>query len=911
MAEIALGIDLGTSNSCVAISRRGRVDVLPNAFGEGTTASVVNIAEDGSITVGNGAKANVIHDPINTIYSSKRLIGRYYFSDEVKKAQAICSYEIVEGENNSVRIQVREEVFSLPEISAMVLRELKSIAESRLGQPATKAVVTVPAYFNDNQRQATKDAARIAGLDVLRILNEPTAAALAYGFGRDLNQRVAVYDLGGGTFDISVLEIGEDVFEVLATSGDTFLGGDDFDDRVIDLLADEFMAKEKINLRNDPFALEKLKVAAEDAKKGLSMDTEVDIRIPGIAKNEKGELISIERTLSSQEFTSLVMDLLQRSFKVCDEALQQASLIARDLDGVILVGGPTRLPVVREGVREYFQQEPLDAVDPDEVVAMGAAIHASSLTSSEDGDAYLLDVTPLSLQIGVAGGISEPVIERNTPVPIEQTRTFTTFKDFQESVKIRVFQGESREASENECLGEFEFSGFEKGRRGEVQIDVTFEINTDGIVNVTARDCINGQEASTRITLSSGLSEDEMSEILDKGVADRVETAALLPDDEALVPLDEEPVNPVAAVAAPAAAAATATPSPPVQPAPSLFDADDDVQLGGAAAVQQPSAANEPEPLDVGEDGDDLDLEVDELDLTPPEPKPAPAPSPEPAPAPVAAAPEPAPVAIEPEPAPIPEPEPIAVVVEPEPVVVEPEPAAVVAEPELDIEIEVELQPEPVTEPEPRIEIQPEPVAVAVAEPVIQAEPIVEPVAEPVPEPEPQIEIQPPLVAPEPSPGTVQASPQTAEAVVTAADGPKLEEPHPIDLLLAEDDEDENDLDLSGSPDDSLPLLQPAVPAQERNEAPTHNDAAPQMPPLRPSNEDVATNVNLGRAEAEIVLEDEGEVEIDLVELSDEVEISSADIEFRDVETVEEAPPEPEGPKSLFDHSGSDLTEEE
>jgi len=524
MAQIAIGIDLGTSNSCVAISRRGRVDVLPNAFGESTTASVVNIAADGSITVGNAAKANIIHDPKHTIYSAKRLIGRYYFSEEVKKARAICAYEIVEGENQSVRIRVREEVFSLPEISAMVLREMKSIAEARLGQPVSKAVVTVPAFFNDNQRQATKDAARIAGLEVLRILNEPTAAALSYGFGRGLHQRVAVYDLGGGTFDISILEIGDDVFEVLATAGDTFLGGDDFDDRVIDLLADKFRAQHGVNLRNDRFALEKLKVAAEDAKKALSVDDSVEIRIPDVSTAASGQTLSLDYTLSEREFSSLVADLMQRTFKVCDEALQQAGMVARDLDGVILVGGPTRLGVVRSGVRAYFQMEPRTDVDPDEVVAMGAAIHAASLLD-QGGDAFLLDVTPLSLQIGVAGGLTEPVIERNTPVPIEQTRTFTTFNDFQHSVSIRVYQGESREASENELLGQFEFGGFRSGRRGEVEIDVTFEINTDGIVNVTARDRATGEAASTRITLASGLSETEINSIIGRGVADRVETA--------------------------------------------------------------------------------------------------------------------------------------------------------------------------------------------------------------------------------------------------------------------------------------------------------------------------------------------------------------------------------------------------
>ncbi|MCP5060684.1 MAG: Hsp70 family protein [bacterium] len=550
MAELAIGIDLGTSNSCVSIARGGSVEVLPNAFGESISASVVAFKEDGAVQVGNAAKANVIHDPMSTVSSAKRLIGRFFFSEEVKKAQAICSYKIVEGPNHSVRIQVREEQFSLPEISAMVLREMKSIAEEHLGQEVRKAVITVPAYFNDNQRQATKDAGRIAGLEVLRLLNEPTAAALAYGFGRGLSQRVAVYDLGGGTFDISILEIGRDVFEVLSTCGDTYLGGDDFDDRVIDLLADEFVSQFGINLRGDPFALEKLKLAAENAKKGLSVDDEVEVRIPDIATDSEGNSLTLQRMVTIQEFSSLVMDLIQRSFKVCDEALQQAGLVARDLDGVILVGGPTRLPLIRDSVTQYFQQEPKSDVDPDEVVALGAAIHANSLIGGvEEGDAFLLDVTPLSLRIGVAGGLAETVIERNTPVPIEQARTFTTYQDFQESVQIKVYQGESRKAEDNELLGQFEFGGFKKTRRGEVQIDVTFEINSDGLVNVTARDQETGQEATTAIALSSGLSPEEMQEILGASPAERVQTSGapdsanavvLAGSDEAVLPVGDE-----------------------------------------------------------------------------------------------------------------------------------------------------------------------------------------------------------------------------------------------------------------------------------------------------------------------------------------------------------------------------------
>ena len=542
MSEIAIGIDLGTSNSCVAIREGDNTRVLANAYGERTTASVVFFQESGSISVGNAARAGLIHDPARTIASAKRLIGRFYGSEEVKKAQAICSYKIAEGENHGVVIEVGDERFTLPETSAMILREMKTVAEAQIGQSISKAVITVPAYFNDNQRQATKDAGRIAGLEVLRILNEPTAAALAYGFGKGLRQKVAVWDLGGGTFDISILEIGDDVFEVLATCGDTFLGGDDFDDRVIDLLADEFLTKHNIRLRNDPFAFEKLKVAAEGAKQALSAEDEVEIRIPDVIAGPDGQPLSIERTLAIGEYSKLVHDLIQRTFGVCDAALSQAGVIARDVDGVILVGGPTRLPLIRNAVREYFQQEAKSDVDPDEVVAMGAAIHAASLVNPTRDDAFLLDVTPLSLRIGVAGGLAESIIERNTPVPIEQTRRFTTFKDYQESVDIRVYQGESRNIQENELLGQFMFSGFEKARRGEVSIDITFEINADGIVDVEAKDLSTGKQASTRITLSAGLSEGDIENIIQSDRTGRVTSPdTSLTQDGQAAPSDEKP----------------------------------------------------------------------------------------------------------------------------------------------------------------------------------------------------------------------------------------------------------------------------------------------------------------------------------------------------------------------------------
>ena len=437
---------------------------------------------------------------------------------------------------------------------------------------------------------------------MLRILNEPTAAALAYGFGMGLNQRVAVYDLGGGTFDISVLEIGKDIFEVLATCGDTFLGGDDFDDRIIDLLADEFVAKEGINPRNDPFALEKLKLAAENAKKQLSVDEEVMVSIEEVLTGEDGQPRSLERAITREELATLVHDLILRTFKVCDEALQQADLTVRDLDGVILVGGPTRLPIIREAVAGYFQQEPRADVDPDEVVAMGAAIHAASLVG-EAQDSMLLDVTPLDLRIGVAGGLAEPVIERNTPVPIEQTRTFTTFQDHQESVQIRVYQGDHRQAEQNALLGQFEFSGFEKGLRSDVKIDVTFEIDADGIVNVTASDQATGEAASTQITLSSGLGEDELEKIIEENPAARVATAGADPAAQ-LVPAPPDPA--------------------PASSDPAVGEREDALDLGDVSEAELDILPDEElieltqtavEPGSAPADDITLDTPVDEADL--------------------------------------------------------------------------------------------------------------------------------------------------------------------------------------------------------------------------------------------------------------------------------------------------------
>ena len=507
--EPVIGIDLGTSYSCVAVVEDGQPIVIPNEWGEYTQASVVSFIDPQRVQVGNDAKKRILTHPRHTVYSAKRLIGRYIFSPEVKKAQAIMPYEIVEGPNNGVRVRVLGHVYSLPQISALVLKEMKEIAENYLGQAVTKAVITVPAYFNDNQRQATSDAGRIAGLEVLRIINEPTAAALAYGFGKRLHEKVAVYDFGGGTFDISLLEIGDDTFEVLATAGDTYLGGDDIDMRLMDHFADLFLQQTDVNIRKDVNALQRLRDVAEETKKAFSRQKVVKVSVPQLYTAEDGTSYDFETTIDHDTFSKLTMDLVQRSFKVCDEALQLAGLSVHDLDGVILVGGPTRLPLLRDAVRHYFGKDAQVGIDPDQVVAIGAAIQAHSLVDAQ-ADAFLLDVTPMSLRLATVGGFTEQIISRNTPVPIDRTRTFTTSRDNQERVKIKIFQGESNREEENEYLGEFEFSGFRIAPRGEVRIEVTFEIDSNGIVNVSARDPETGQSASTTVKFSSGLTEEEI-----------------------------------------------------------------------------------------------------------------------------------------------------------------------------------------------------------------------------------------------------------------------------------------------------------------------------------------------------------------------------------------------------------------
>ncbi len=524
-----VGIDLGTSTSCVAATIDGKPQILPGDDEKPIQASVVSFLQDASRVVGNKAKEIMIENADNTVYSAKRLIGRKFFSAEVKKAQAVCTYKIVEGPNQSVRINVQGREYSLPEISAMVLMEMKRIAEKHLGEEVDRAVITVPAYFNDGQRQATKDAGTIAGLNVLRIINEPTAAALAYGFGKELSQKIAVYDFGGGTFDISILDIGEDVFEVVSTAGDTYLGGDDFDDRLIDYMAEMFMRQHDVDLRTDRRALQLLRNHAEKAKWELTEKLETKVNLPGIITVD-GKGFDLDISINRNYFGQMIHDLIQRTFKVCDEALQNAHMTVDDIDALILVGGPTKMPVVREAVQSYFFKEPQFDIDPEQVVALGACIQASTLVESRAG-AVLLDVTPMSLGIATAGGIMDTLVEKNTPIPTDSSRIFTTIKDNQTAVKIRIYQGESKRYEENELLGEFRLAEIPPAPKGDPKIEVTFEIDANGIVNVTARDKDTGQAQSVQLNVSGGLSKEEL-ERLKAEHATGEELTAFKPDFE-------------------------------------------------------------------------------------------------------------------------------------------------------------------------------------------------------------------------------------------------------------------------------------------------------------------------------------------------------------------------------------------
>ncbi len=511
--ERVIGIDLGTTNSCVAIMEGDSPVVIPNRGGYKTTPSMVAVTEAGKRLVGHIAKRQAITNAENTVYAAKRLIGRKWNSPQVKNAVMTSSYSIVEGPHGDVRIKLRDKTYSVPEVSSMILQEMKIVAEDYLGHPISKAVITVPAYFNDNQRQATKDAGLIAGLDVIRIINEPTAASLAYGFGKSLDKVVAVYDLGGGTFDISILEIGaHGVFKVIATTGDTFLGGEDFDARIIDWLVQGFVDEHDVDLRKDRMALQRLRDAAEKAKCELSSVRETEINLPFIISTGRNEALHLQRTLTRETLDSLTEDLVERTVDICKQALQDAKLDVDEIEDVILVGGMTRMPAIQKHVAEFFEREPNKGVHPDEVVALGAGIQGAALVDDKH-EMILLDVTPHALGIMTFGSYFEELIPQNTTVPTSRTKIFTTSRDNQTAVKILVMQGESKKADENELLGEFILTGLRRAPKGHVEIEVTFEINTDGIVSVAAKDLETGQAQSIQVTASSGLTQDEIKQM--------------------------------------------------------------------------------------------------------------------------------------------------------------------------------------------------------------------------------------------------------------------------------------------------------------------------------------------------------------------------------------------------------------
>jgi molecular chaperone DnaK len=513
--ERVIGIDLGTTNSCVAVMERDAPVVIVNRGGYKTTPSIVAVTEAGKRLVGHIAKRQAITNAENTVYAVKRLIGRKWGSPQVNSSISTSSYTIVEGPHGDVRVKLRDKTYSVPEVSSMVLQEMKVIAEDYLGEPVKKAVVTVPAYFNDNQRQATKDAGAIAGLDVIRIINEPTAASLAYGFGKELDRTVAVYDLGGGTFDISVLEIGSHgVFKVIGTTGDTFLGGEDFDTRVIDWLVEGFREEHGIDLRQDRMALQRLRDAAEKAKCELSSVRETEINLPFIISTGQSEALHLQRTLPRQTLETLCRDLVDRTIEICQQALDDAKLDVDEIEDVILVGGMTRMPAIQKAVSDFFKREPNKGVHPDEVVALGAAIQGAALVE-EKHEMILLDVTPHALGIMTFGSYFEELIPQNTTVPTSRTKVFTTSRDDQTAVKILVMQGESKNAEENELLGEFILTGLRRAPKGHVEIEVTFELNTDGIVSVHAKDVETGQAQSIQVTATSGLTEDEIEEMIE------------------------------------------------------------------------------------------------------------------------------------------------------------------------------------------------------------------------------------------------------------------------------------------------------------------------------------------------------------------------------------------------------------
>ena len=507
-----IGIDLGTTNSCVAVMDGKDAKVIENAEGARTTPSMVAFTEDGERLVGQPAKRQAVTNPENTLFAIKRLIGRRFDDPTTEKDKKLVPYKITKADNGDAWVEAHGDKYSPSQVSAFILQKMKETAESYLGESVTQAVITVPAYFNDAQRQATKDAGKIAGLEVLRIINEPTAAALAYGLDKKDGKTIAVYDLGGGTFDVSVLEIGDGVFEVKSTNGDTFLGGEDFDMRLVDYLADEFKKEQGIDLRGDKLALQRLKEASEKAKIELSSATQTEINLPFITADASGPK-HLTMKLTRSKFEALVDDLIQRTVAPCRSALKDAGLTAGEIDEVVLVGGMTRMPKVQETVKQFFGKEPHKGVNPDEVVAIGAAIQAGVL-QGDVKDVLLLDVTPLSLGIETLGGVFTRLIDRNTTIPTKKSQVFSTAEDGQTAVTIRVFQGEREMAADNKILGQFDLVGIPPAPRGVPQIEVTFDIDANGIVNVSAKDKGTGKEQQIRIQASGGLSDDDIEKMV-------------------------------------------------------------------------------------------------------------------------------------------------------------------------------------------------------------------------------------------------------------------------------------------------------------------------------------------------------------------------------------------------------------
>lgn len=514
MASV-IGIDLGTTNSCVAYVEDGVPVVIPNKAGYKITPSVVAITPSGKRLIGHSAKRQAITNPVNTVFGAKRFVGRTFDSPMVQSARISYAFELVEGPHKDVRINLHNKAYSVPEIMAMILSEMRKVAEEHIGETITQAVVTVPAYFKDPQRQATKDAGAIAGLDIIRIINEPTAAALAYGYGKTVNKKVAIYDLGGGTFDISIMEIIDGVYEVLTSNGDTFLGGEDFDNRIMDWLLEEFYDEHGIDLRDEKMAIQRLKDASETAKISLSTVEETEINLPFIATDDSQQPLHLQQSLTREDLNLMVEDLVERTVEICDRAVRDSELRVDEVDAILLVGGQTRMPLVQKAVAEFFQATPLKNLNPDEAVSLGAAIQGNMLYDDKEQGPLLLDLTPHALGIEITGGYFKEIISKDSPIPISKSHVFTTESDFQESVRVVILQGEGDEGEDNAVLGDFILEDIKRAPRGETRIKVFFDLDADGTLKVSARDMDTGQQQSITVSAYSYLTNTEITSMIE------------------------------------------------------------------------------------------------------------------------------------------------------------------------------------------------------------------------------------------------------------------------------------------------------------------------------------------------------------------------------------------------------------